>query len=71
MIDVWMIFTMTIPLFEIVGHSYSESLKKELAEEHPKLSATASLPQNSVSVRSPALDQSEHPDRRSEAIILY
>ena len=67
MIDVWMIFTMTIPLFEIVGHSYSESLKKELAEE---LSATASLPQNSVSVRSPALDQSEHPDRRSEATIL-
>ena len=70
MIDIWMIFTMTIPLFEIVGHSYSESLKKELAEEHPKLSATASLPRNSVAVQSPALDQSEHPDRRSEAIIL-
>ena len=70
MIDVWMIFTMTIPLFEIVGHSYSESLKKELAEEQPKLSATTYLHRNSVSVRSPALDQSEHSDRRSEAIIL-
>ena len=64
MIDVWMIFTMTIPLFEIVGHSYSESLKKELAKEHPKLSVTESLPRNSVSVPPPVLDQSKHSDRR-------
>ena len=35
MIDVWMIFTMTVPLFEILGHSYSGYLKKELAKNHP------------------------------------
>ena len=52
MIDIWMIFTMTIPLLEIVGHSYSQCLKKELAkEENPKPSDIIdSLPRNLVSV---------------------
>ena len=42
MIDVFMIFTMTIPLLEIIGHTYAESLRLEMAEmdelsDHPKL----------------------------------
>ena len=71
MIDIWMIFTMTIPLLEIVGHSYSQSLKKELArEENPKPSDAIidSLPRNLVSVHPPALDESKH-SRRSDAMI--
>ena len=60
---------MTIPLFEIVGHSYSQSLKKELAKEHPNPSdAIGSLPGNLVSVHSPRLDESKY-SRRSEAMI--
>ena len=73
MIDVWMIFTMTIPLLEIVGHSYSESLKKELAKESNdhtrKLSAIDSLPRNLVSVRPSALDESKHSDRRLKPML--
>ena len=69
MIDIWMIFTMTIPLFEIVGHSYSQSLKKELAKEHPNHSdAIDSLPRNLISVHPPRHDESKH-SRRSEAMI--
>ena len=69
MIDIWMIFTMTIPLFEIVGHRYSHFLKMELAKEHPNPSdAIGSLPQNMVSVHSPRLEESKY-SRRSEAMI--
>ena len=31
MIDVFMIFTMTIPLLEIIGHTYAESLRSEIS----------------------------------------
>ena len=31
MIDVFMIFTMTIPLLEIIGHTYAESLRLEIS----------------------------------------
>ena len=72
MIDVWMIFTMTIPLFEIVGHTYSESLKKELAAEwNPKIPPIDSLPRNSVSVHHPpALQEANHSEKRSKATML-
>ena len=30
MIDVFMIFTMTIPLLEIIGHTYAESLRLQI-----------------------------------------
>ena len=32
MIDVFMIFTMTIPLLEIIGHTYAEHLRLKMAE---------------------------------------
>ena len=32
MIDVFMIFTMTMPLLEIIGHTYAVYLKKKLEE---------------------------------------
>ena len=32
MIDIWMIFTMIVPLLEITGHTYSEHLKMKLEE---------------------------------------
>ena len=32
MIDVFMIFTMTVPLLEIVGHTYAEHLRLEISE---------------------------------------
>ena len=32
MIDIWMIFTMIVPLLEITGHAYSEDLKMKLEE---------------------------------------
>ena len=32
MIDVFMIFTMTIPLLEIIGHTYAESLRLQISE---------------------------------------
>ena len=48
MIDVFMIFTMTIPLLEIIGHTYAETLKLEIGEldeilEHPRQSMTKIL----------------------------
>ena len=40
MIDVWMIFTMTFPLFEVALHTYKESLKKSLSQTGMKLPPT-------------------------------
>ena len=36
MIDIWMIFTMIVPLLEISGHTYSEHLKMKLEEVDEK-----------------------------------
>ena len=60
MIDVWMIFTMTIPLLEIIGHAYSEYLRRQLAEgtSRTKLAAVAPYSQKSV------LDKTKSADRR-------
>ena len=40
MIDVWMIFTMTFPLFEVSLHTYKESLKKSLSQSGMRLPPT-------------------------------
>ena len=60
MIDVWMIFTMTIPLFEIVGHAYSEYLRRQLAEgtSQTKLATVGPFSQKSM------LDKTKSVDRR-------
>ena len=60
MIDVWMIFTMTIPLLEIVGHAYSEYLRRQLAEgtSQQKLAAIGPYSQKSM------LDKTKSADRR-------
>ena len=47
MIDVFMIFTMTIPLLEIIGHTYAEHLRLKMIEldelsEPQKLPLTSS-----------------------------
>ena len=56
MIDVWMIFTMTIPLFEIMGHTYSESLKRQLSMcESPSNPSASVSAQNSVSNPGPII----------------
>ena len=53
MIDIFMIFTMTVPLLEIIGHTYSVYLKKKLEEldslyDPPKLPLAS--PPGSVSI---------------------
>ena len=63
MIDVFMIFTMTIPLLEIIGHTYAESLRLEMAEmaelsDHPRHSLPGSSP-GSVSIQPLGLDDSK------------
>ena len=40
MIDVWMIFTMTFPLFEVSLHTYKEILKKSLSQSGMRLPPT-------------------------------
>ena len=49
MIDVWMIFTMTFPLFEVTLHTYKESLKKDLNKSaftptRPKVAQASVVP---------------------------
>ena len=49
MIDVWMIFTMTFPLFEVTLHTYKESLKKDLNQSafsptRPKVAKASVVP---------------------------
>ena len=49
MIDVWMIFTMTFPLFEVTLHTYKESLKKDLNQSsfpptRPKVAQASVVP---------------------------
>ena len=62
MIDIFMIFTMTIPLLEIIGHTYSVYLKKKMEEldslyDPPKLHHLASPPGSvSISIQPLGLD---------------
>ena len=62
MIDVFMIFTMTIPLLEIIGHTYAEHLRlkmielDELSDPH-KLPLTSS--NASVSIKPLGLEGSK------------
>ena len=63
MIDVFMIFSMTIPLLEIIGHTYAESLRLEIGEmdelsDHPRHSLPGSSP-GSVSIQPLGLDNSK------------
>ena len=63
MIDVFMIFTMTIPLLEIIGHTYAESLRLEIGEldeisDRPRHSIAGSSP-GSVSIQPLGLDDSK------------
>ena len=63
MIDVFMIFTMTIPLLEIIGHTYAESLRLKIGEldeisDHPRHSLPGSSPA-SVSIQPLGLDDSK------------
>ena len=63
MIDVFMIFTMTIPLLEIIGHTYAESLRLEMSEldeisDHPRHSLAGSSP-GSVTIQPLRLDNSK------------
>ena len=57
MIDVWMIFTMTFPLFEVALHTYKESLKKSLSQSGirlpptpPKVSQASVIPSRGESI---------------------
>ena len=61
MIDVFMIFTMTVPLLEIVGHTYAEHLRLEISElddlsDPPKIPLGLSSPPASVSIQPLGLD---------------
>ena len=61
MIDVFMIFTMTVPLMEIIGHTYGESLRMEISElndlsDHPKAHHGLGSPPASVSIQPLGLD---------------
>ena len=61
MIDVFMIFTMTVPLMEIIGHTYGESLRMEISElndlpDHPKAPHGLGSPPGSVSIQPLGLD---------------
>ena len=60
-----MIFTMTIPLLEIVGHAYSEYLRRQLAEgtSRTKLAAVAPYSQKSV------LDKTKSANRRWNVVL--
>ena len=61
MIDVFMIFTMTVPLLEIVGHTYAEHLRLEISElndlsDPPKIPLGLTSPPASVSIQPLGLD---------------
>ena len=56
MIDVWMIFTMTFPLFEVTLHTYKESLKKDLNQSaftptRPKVAQASVVPGKGKSLK--------------------
>ena len=56
MIDIFMIFTMTVPLLEIIGHTYSVYLKKKLEEldslyDPPKLPLASRSGSVSISIQ--------------------
>ena len=62
MIDVFMLFTMTIPLLEIIGYTYAESLRQQIGEldelsDIPRRSFAGS-PSGSVSIQPLGLDDS-------------
>ena len=44
MIDVWMIFTMTIPLLEVSLHTYKETLNMKLMELDSAIATTTIRP---------------------------
>ena len=61
MIDIFMIFTMTVPLMEIIGHTYGESLRMEISDlsDHPKAPHGLGSPPGSVSIQPLGLDDSK------------
>ena len=76
MIDIFMIFTMTVPLFEIIGHTYAVYLKKKMEEltslyDSPKLPIPSSPRSISISIQPLALDggKLESPQTKSEMLV--
>ena len=64
MIDVFMIFTMTMPLLEIIGHTYAVYLKKKLEEidsvyDPPKPALAPSRGSIGISIQPLGLDASK------------
>ena len=73
MIDIFMIFTMTVPLLEIIGHTYTVYLKKKMEEltslyDSPKLTLPSSPRSISISIQPLGLDgdKLETPQTKSE-----
>ena len=64
MIDVFMIFTMTIPLLEIIGHTYAENLRSEISGQdeisgHLRHSLAGSSPGSVVNIQHLGVDNSK------------